>query len=170
MSGTLLGTVREGEFIGHDHDFDIGLISKANSGLGAKEESKVFTKDLWDHGYKLQLKPSCTYISHPDYGDAQVDLVRMYFDEDGVLRSAFGFATEKNLKNDCYGGTVKAIISGHEVDVPKSPEDYLQVIYGDDWRVPNPTFNWSRELKVRDKSSRLSRAEIEELENYMNNG
>lgn len=166
MSGTLLGTVRQGEFIGHDHDFDIGLISKKTTGDGAKKESKDFSKDLLDHGYRLQLKPSCTYISHPDFEGAQVDLVRMYFDQSGVLRSAFGFATDKVFFRDNYRGTVKASLSGHEVDVPESPESYLEVIYGEDWKIPNPTFNWSRELKVRDKASRFTQAEIQELYSY----
>ncbi|MGM8930651.1 LicD family protein [Salinicola halophyticus] len=166
MSGTLLGTVRQGEFIGHDHDFDVGLISKSSSGEGAKSESKEFSKDLMNNGFVLQFKPSCTYIGHPDYPGAQIDLVRMYFDESSLLKSAFGFATDKQLSSDVYQGVTKATISGHEVEVPHPAESFLEVIYGEDWRTPNPTFNWSRELKVRDKSSRLSSSEIADLNNY----
>lgn len=169
MSGTLLGTVRKSEFIGHDHDFDVGLISKARTGDDAKKESIDFSKDLIDNGFILQFKPSCTYISHPDYSGAQIDLVRMYFDEDGILQSAFGFATKIPLYIDSYSGVESSLISGHKVQVPAHPEKYLEVIYGSDWRIPNPTFNWQRELKTRDKASRLSGSEIDKLNAYASN-
>lgn len=166
MSGTLLGTVREHKFIGHDHDFDVGLISKGRTGSDAKKESLIFSKDLIDNGFNLQFKPSCTYISHPDYEGAQIDLVRMYFGLDGVLKSAFGFATQIDLKEEDYEGVSQATISGHNVQVPMPKELFLRTIYGDDWTVPNPTFNWQRELKVRDKASRLSQAEINTLTEF----
>jgi hypothetical protein len=166
MSGTLLGAVREGEFIGHDHDFDVGLISKGRTGVEAKKESIEFSKDLINHGFKLQFKPSCTYISHPDYAGAQIDLVRMYFNENDLLCSAFGFATKTEFPLASYKGVDDWTISGHRVKVPAAPESYLEVIYGRDWKIPNPTFNWQRELKVRDKASRLSGAEIQELDDY----
>jgi hypothetical protein len=88
--GTLLGAVREGDFIGHDLDFDSAYLSKHTDGVDARRELLDIAFTLVDLGFNVVGKRTCLAITHEDLGDAKVDLFHLFFDEDGAIQFPFG--------------------------------------------------------------------------------
>ena len=52
--GSMLGAVREGGFISHDHDFESAYVSKHRDGADAATELRDIALLLIDHGYDVE--------------------------------------------------------------------------------------------------------------------
>jgi hypothetical protein len=130
ISGTLLGYVREGDFIPWDKDIDLGVLSQeiASSDLEAAVASwpRFTAKRLdWtdrlridhDNGIKIDVFPH-----YPDGPD------RVWHDGTATRwwNTPFGLRTVSFL--------------GVDQAVPDDPERYLEENYGD-WRTPDPYFD-----------------------------
>src|SRR5699024_9419136 len=83
--GTLLGQVRENDFIGHDDDFDAAYLSKAKDGPTAASELRDIAYALIDSGFQVQGRPSALHIHDPLDLTNRIDLFHTYFDKSGRL-------------------------------------------------------------------------------------
>jgi lipopolysaccharide cholinephosphotransferase len=128
MYGTLLGAIREKNFIAHDCDTDIFILS---------EEKESFLKLLFqfrDHGFEL-IRNSYGVISimrKNEYIDINVFKPKMKY---GIIKfrvcnNDFE-CTAEYLENP-----IRYLFLGMSTFVPKNPEKFLRKTYGKNWETP----------------------------------
>ncbi|HVI29955.1 hypothetical protein [Hansschlegelia sp.] len=164
--GTLLGAARAGKFIGRDHDFDVGYLSKETTPPEVKAEAERIIHALWDAGYIIRVKKSCFYVKHPEIPGAQIDIGRLFFDKKGVLHSAFGFAGRCMFRLEDFDGYQEIELEGRNVLAVKNVAGLLRCIYGESWQIPNPGFHWRRERARTSYKARFNAEEILRLTEY----
>ena len=122
--GTLLGLIREGNFIEWDEDIDFYLL---------KEQEDQFRSALWplrEHGFELvryDQRGLYSVMKNGEYIDFYV-----FRQISPGLRHMGGpdFMFEKYLKD-----TVEFDFKGLKLTIPRDYEEYLDFTYGD-WRTP----------------------------------
>ncbi len=149
--GTLLGAIREKDFIAHDFDIDIGTFS---------ENSSKIEEELTKHGFK-KLKEY--YINGRlaeqsyDYKGAGIDIFFYEKDEENMWCYVF-YPTNNVAYEDIEGGVkfrgwgaMKTIMSykglttlefkGKTYTIPGDPHLYLTENYGN-YMVPNDSWDY----------------------------
>ena len=142
--GTLLGFVRDGGFIAHDDDLDVGVIMRDDS------DWEKIEKALIDSGFvkekEFTLNGATTeqtyrydglgvdFFRHFDNGDHQ----RVYYYERAFevrYRSACEFSATYIITVP-ISQTTSIYLDRGSFPVPSNAEDYLLDVYGDTWRTP----------------------------------
>lgn len=141
--GTLLGSVREGGYIGHDADFDSAFISEFRTGPEAADELVRIALALLQAGLEVDMRQRVLHVHDPEDRKFRIDLFHLYFDPEGRLRFPWGVAGSGTYTTADYQGTEFVDFPGGKVLRPKNPEPLVAHIYGDDWRLPKPGFHWS---------------------------
>jgi SAM-dependent methyltransferase len=143
MYGTLLGAVREGGYIGHDVDFDTAYISRHRTGPEAAEELVDIALALREAGLVVDLRERVLHVHDPEKPSFRIDVFHLFFDAEGLLRFPWGVAGSTRLTEQDWKGTELVDFPGGSVLVPVDPEQVVEHVYGHDWRLPKPGFNWS---------------------------
>jgi SAM-dependent methyltransferase len=156
--GTLLGAVRERNFIGHDNDFDTVYISGHSSPEAVREEFRAVCDFLVDRGYSLRVMKTHTWVRMAGTGPkrdsphspmSKIDIFFAWFDEDGFFQISYGHHGEAIKKSDEFFKLRTERLGVGEVPVPSNAEDILAQLYGPQWRRPDPGFthfSWTRVL------------------------
>ncbi|SNU02581.1 Methyltransferase domain-containing protein [Ruaniaceae bacterium KH17] len=155
--GSLLGAVREGRPLGHDYDFDIAYLSKHSNSSMVQDEVGRLALELQSQGFFVEARVTCLHIASADRSQ-RVDLYHTYFDSGGELRLAWGQATETPFTRDSWGGLTPVDFCGSSVLIPRNSEALIAVLYGPDWRTPNPGFSWTNRRTRVAKESFFPRA------------
>lgn len=158
-AGTCLGIVREGDFIAHDLDIDLGLMSDAIPKWvtirDAFIEQGFSLYREWTHGkQKIELS-----FKH---GSVKVDLFFFHVKKDRAWHGAFG-----PDKDGRWGEHVEFLphvfsarlfenletreFKGVKVHLPSPPEDYLVERYGRNWRTPYPGYRYWKDCAAIDR-------------------
>lgn len=158
--GTLLGAVREQDFIGHDYDIDVGTYFTSNEDVKSFEEimvNKGFKKsrEFFMNGKYIEE----TYI----YEGVNLDIF-YYYKEPKAEGMVYCFSAEEgeytvyNKTRDglkIKGLTVKKIGSTHSgtikwiffkgllLPIPASYDQYLKDNYGDTYHIKDENWDWS---------------------------
>lgn len=149
VSGTFLGVVRDGTFIGHDHDIDLGIYASAlhEDFLEALRASNDFTVARVDH---IHLRES---------GAAGIRYARMdtpalirIFHQSGIGLDVFvhfrdGAVDWHGCHEQRWDNTAFDLADyeflGRTFKGPADADRYLTENYGPDWRVPKVDFDSS---------------------------
>lgn len=144
--GTLLGMIREGHFLGHDADIDLGILD-VTSGTQARVHDA-----LSQHGYRLIMsywyKDRCVAQSYM-CGSVKVDFC--YYEESPQYSCCWlfycnmkernypskDFATVYEIKYRPISGIRTIVRQGVEMNVPEDPEQLLEDKYGPGWKKPD---------------------------------
>jgi len=132
MAGTLLGAVREHDFISYDSDADIACLN----GLGVKHHWKLkkIKEDLTKKGFRVVGSDVC-YL-HADFFIRDAEKIDMfwftYVDDEWLTGDTLRFPSHYFNKLD------KIDFLGAQFTIPSNVEDFLELSYGKKWRVPNP--------------------------------
>ena len=141
--GTLLGAVREGDFIDHDEDIDVIIL----------DEDRYRFLDLLFEFRKSGL----------EVGRYEPDLLSLvkdgeYIDVYMFKKGRFGLRTMGKVvvKEEFLIDTIKYDFKGLAFDIPKNYIKYLVYHYGKDWKIPKKgdhahNYNLVTKLKIRIK-------------------
>ncbi len=143
--GTLLGHYRDGGFIEHDSDVDLGLM----------EEDYARRADIIDgmtaRGYLVRLNTHdqvSVYrkgLWNPRVAGCVLDFWRFTRQGDKVVHGIYdnrkGVQHTYVFSADIFDDfTQTRFLGGHDVLIPAKTEKFLQECYGN-WRVPQPNFD-----------------------------
>lgn len=171
-AGTLLGAVRDGDFIKHDTDLDLGVEAKTMN-------SKVIS-ELTSKGYKLtsvwgRLKDGFEFTFEKD--GIRCDLFFFYEGGRGKKGKKWhslyhDWNKEGALKTDAIFEPFEIEhmeFLQHKFPVPTEKENYLAQHYGDDWKTTKTTWNYATDgpnLKTTKKRIKYTETK-EDLENFI---
>jgi SAM-dependent methyltransferase len=151
--GTLLGAVREGGVIGHDIDLDTAFIASATDGPSAAAELRDLAFALIDAGYVVD--PYRTHLHVTDSAGSRIDVFHLYFDGDGKLCLPFGVAGTGSITKQDWQGVKEIDFLGARGVLPVNGEQFAELLYGSDWRHPQPGFHWPTDRTHRDEAGLL---------------
>lgn len=140
--GALLGQVRSGDFIAYDDDFDAGVLVDADSPAEAAQQYYRIVGVLRERGYNVATSGSHLGNFHlylPDLPPVDIFLF-FYRDSTSELCSY-------NLAHVCKRDMVlplrNADLAGVNVLIPNQADALLAATYGENWRTPDPYFQWN---------------------------
>ncbi|GGD27969.1 class I SAM-dependent methyltransferase [Nocardioides daphniae] len=141
--GTLLGAVRQGDFIGHDSDADLGYVSAATTPVDAIVESMQLQRRIERMGYPVDRYSGMGF----KVSVAEADGTRRGLDVFG------GFMLDDTLylmgevgapfRREWLYPRSEVTLAGRTFPSPAEPDHLLVAMYGPSWRVPDPAFKFT---------------------------
>jgi SAM-dependent methyltransferase len=147
--GALLGAVRDGTFIPHDSDADVGYLSRHTSPVDVARESYALERVMIEAGYRTWRFSAGDFkvvVPDPEGGRA-IDVFAGF-----VVEDVFYLMPEVHAAGFDAGvilplGEVE--LHGRTITAPADPEALLEITYGPHWRVPDPSFKFAAPRWVR---------------------
>lgn len=132
ISGTLLGYLREGNFISWDKDIDVGVFTAE---IKPGDIESAFRQAMEFSVRRLDFNSDRLRVDHVN--GVKVDIFPHYFDEsDGKV---WHDGTATRWWNSPFGLAEIEFLGARQY-VPEDPERYLDENYGN-WRIPEPNFD-----------------------------
>lgn len=147
MYGTLLGTIRNQRLISHDNDLDLGFVVCGDL-VNQYVDIQKLVRSLSLLGYKC-IKHSNGIVKVSQTVGARnysADIFPVLISERGI-RVWYEVHTRESF--ELIFPIKKNFLEGFQVSVPNSSEKLLEKIYGNDWRIPNPSFSYSGRREER---------------------
>ncbi|GAA4113352.1 hypothetical protein GCM10022215_10520 [Nocardioides fonticola] len=148
--GTLLGAVREGRFLGHDSDADLGYVSRHTTPVDVVRESFRLQRAVVDAGFGTYRYSGAAFRVAAIEGDGSVRGLDVFggFLDGGRLYLMGEIGTEFEESWIRPLGTCE--LAGRRFPAPAVPERLLEATYGPSWRVPDPAFKFETSERTRD--------------------
>ena len=130
--GTLLGAVREHDFISHDEDIDLIMFKKDMP----KFLSLLFI--LRKNGFEVVRYEPRGFLSIMRKGE----YIDFYFFDDYPKNKALCYCCRDMYSKKRFEDTTEIEFLGDKFQVPRDYEKYLEFYYGSNWRTPIPYINY----------------------------
>ena len=132
--GTLLGCIREGDFIFHDDDVDVSYLSTKTDPVAVIDEMVEMCRQMVADGWNMRV--SVNGIIKPD-SDFNMDIYAAWI-QDGKLymQNTTCFPFTRDDVEPCR----EVQFNGAPAWVPANAEGFLASKYGANWRVPDPGY------------------------------
>lgn len=140
--GTLLGAVRSGTLLSHDHDADIAYLSDADNPASLLRESFELQRFLRRQGWRLARKPNgfvAVALDLPSGRHAHVDVFSAHFAGDTLYLERWVSGSMQRREFLPLGHVE---LEGMRLAAPRSPEALLACTYGAGWVTPDPSFKY----------------------------
>jgi hypothetical protein len=138
--GTLLGIVRDNRFISHDNDMDIAFLVNGDV-IDQYKWMRTVERAVTSSGY--------TFLHHSDghakilakgnQGGYSADIFPVLIRES---KASMWLELEIANSNDLFLPLRLSSLEGVTLFIPRKSEELLRSIYGEAWRVPDPTFTY----------------------------
>ncbi len=130
ISGTLLGMVRDGQFLLHDTDLDVGVFDDVC-------DEKTLYRTIEQSGkFSIMPERSKHSVRIRHINGTPIDIFRHYREKDDFWHSG----VKASWHNSPFS-LKKATFQGMEVLIPNNPEKYLEENYGKNWHIPQKKFD-----------------------------
>jgi hypothetical protein len=141
--GALLGAVRDGKMIAHDSDTDLCYVSKYETPADIIAESFRMERVLLQRGWKvLRMSAGDIKLLLPlsDGRQCHIDVFGAFW-VNGVFYQ-FGNRSGQLAKESLLPlGTIE--LDGYTFPAPRDPEAMMVFLYGENWRIPDPSFTYA---------------------------
>ncbi len=139
--GCLLGAVRDGHMIGHDSDADLAYLSHWTHPADIVRESFRMERELRALGWKVVRMSGADlklFLPLPDGRVVHIDVFGAFHVEDTFYQLG---SRSGQLDRDSLTPAATVTLEGVELAAPADPEAVLEFLYGDGWRIPDPSFS-----------------------------
>ena len=147
--GTLLGAVRQGDFIGHDSDADLGYVSAHEHPVDAVLESFRLDRRLTRMGFEITRYSGLAFkvvVRESDGTSRGLDVFGGFLREGTLyLMGEVGHP----FRREWLEPRSEVTLAGRAFPAPHQPERLLEAMYGPGWRVPDPAYKFETPQAVR---------------------
>lgn len=141
ICGSLLGAIRDKDFIPGDTDLDATFVSPYSNAASVKKDFMNVAKALRRVGYKIAFASSGMRVfPTPESTRKAFSIMLSWKREDGRLEMSYGRMGDLP-RIEWPMHFVVGQLGKFSIDVPVESEALLQMSYGDGWRVPDPGFS-----------------------------
>lgn len=155
--GTCLGALRNHQFIGHDTDMDFYILPAPGADLAAVNKELAMRGFTHQHDYLVGGIP---VESSWGRGAIHFDLFVLEEKDEGFGAYLFNRFTDHTYtaeneystslsKAPHPTGTRMIDLAQVTVPIPANAEEYMEMYYGKNWRIPDPSYTWKDALKSR---------------------
>lgn len=148
--GTLLGCIRDDDFIPHDDDVDVCFLADEEGLDAAVDEFREVVRTLASAGHVIQSDSSAQF--HWKLQGTSLDVFMAWMEGDRLYMYNAGGA----FSRDQIYPLMDREFKGRQVLIPNESEALLEMIYGPGWRIPDPSFQWRVTEEVRLKMNELN--------------
>ena len=138
--GTLLGAARSGKAIGHDSDVDLCYLSEKSSPAEMQRELWQIARALRRAGMRLNVRTGSfltVQVPTPDGAGAGIDVYTTFFFDGNLYETA---TVRTPVPREAVLPLRPIEFEGRMLPAPADPAKILEISYGPDWRVPDPSF------------------------------
>jgi hypothetical protein len=160
--GTLLGAVREHDFIRHDNDFDCIYLSEHSEPDKVRHEFTELCKFLLSRGFELYVMATHTHAKFAG-SPYKLDIFFGWFTADGYFDLSYGYHGEPVRKSAHFFEYRTEQLGDFEIPAPENSEEILSQLYGATWRTPDAGFAHRAATRKIDRDYHLTTGEITEL-------
>ena len=147
--GTLLGAVRSGRLIGHDHDADIAFLSDAQHPADLARDSFALQRFLHRHGWDARRGGNAFLTVHvqlPSGASSHIDVFTAHHLGDMLYLERWVSGPVRRHELLPLG---EVVLEGQPLAAPRDPPALLAATYGPGWATPDPSFSFSVPIAVR---------------------
>ena len=148
--GTLLGCIRNNDFIPHDDDVDVCFLADEQGLDAAVDEFRQVIRTLTNIDQRIVFDSGGQF--HWLVQGMWLDVFMAWIEDDNLYMYNAGGPFSRN---QIYP-LVEREFKGRQVLIPNDSEAMLELIYGPRWRIPDPSFQWREPKEVRAKMNELN--------------
>lgn len=145
--GTLLGAVREGNFLAHDDDIDLFIPTNATTRNSVEDVLASLAEQLRSRGWHTSRPNSYTNFHLIDPASKlHADVFPLLVNGDRTSLHMEKMRL-REIPTDMLLPPRSVTFLGQEMPVPADPEAFLTERYGKDWTTPDPFYDWPWKLE-----------------------
>ncbi len=140
--GTLLGAVRNGQLIGYDNDVDLAYVSSFEAPVDIARESFRIQRTLTEHGWLVRRGSGSRLnvrVTTADGSTRHIDIFTAFWIGE-TFHTAVDIGCRMTRADVLPVSTIE--LCGHPMAAPANPAAILAAAYGENWRVPDPAFQY----------------------------